>query len=119
MRCTRYIIEYIIDFFVVHGRPDISLVDDKCAINSNLVTLHLVMILSDVRLCLEFLFGKIIGNFASFDNSSAFRTLEWDRKITLSSIGLNGSRELLFRIDYLGLSSPTSSPKIRFCTVCL
>ena len=29
------------------------------------------------------IFGKIIGNFASFDNSSAFRKLEFDRKIPL------------------------------------
>ena len=61
-----------------------------------------------------YFFGEIIGNFASFDNSSAFRNLEWNRKITLSSNGLNGCRELLFRIDYLGLSAATSK-KTRFC----
>ena len=59
-------------------------------------------------------FGQIIGNFASFHNSSAFRTLEWDPKITLSNNVLNGCRELLFRIDYLGLSAAISSQKTRF-----
>ena len=58
-------------------------------------------------------FGTIVGNFASFRNSSAFPNLEWDRKITLSSNELNG--ELPFRIGYLGLSAAISSQKTRFC----